>query len=135
MSGRLEGRTAIVCGAGQTPGETVGNGRAMALLFAREGARVLCVDRVLARAEETAALVLAEGGDASAWPADITRAADVAAMVAEAQSRLGRLDILVNNVGIGGGDGPAHRVEEAAFDRVLNVNLKGTWLVTKAVLA
>ncbi len=135
MSGRLAGKTAIVCGAGQTPGETVGNGRAMALLFAREGARVVCVDRILERAEETAALVVAEGGKADAWQTDITRAAEVAAMVTEAESRLGCIDILVNNVGIGGGDGPAHRVEEAAFDRVLNVNLKGTWLVTKAVLA
>ena len=132
--GRLAGKTAIVTGAGQTPGQTVGNGRAMALLFAREGARVLCVDRVAERAHETAALVREEGGEAYALQADVTRAAEVAAIVAEAKERLGRIDILVNNVGIGGGDGPVHRVEEAAFDRVLGVNLKGMWLVTKAVV-
>jgi NAD(P)-dependent dehydrogenase (short-subunit alcohol dehydrogenase family) len=135
MGGRLAGKAAIISGAGQTPGDTPGNGRAMALLFAREGARVLCADRVLERAEETAALVRGEGGEAWAIQADVTRAADVAAMVAEALGRMGRIDVLVNNVGIGGGDGPAHRVEEAAFDRTINVNLKGTWLVTKAVLA
>lgn len=135
MSGRLAGKAAVVVGAGQTPGETVGNGRAMALLFAREGARVLCVDRIGDRAEETAALVVAEGGTASALQADVTRAADAERIVNEAVARLGALDILVNNVGIGGGDGPAHRIEEAAFDRILAVNLKGMWLVTKAALA
>ena len=133
--GRLAGKTAIISGAGQTPGETEGNGRAMALLFAREGAKVLCADRILERAEETAGMIRAEGGEAWTIQADITRSAEVAAMVADAQTRMGRIDILVNNVGIGGGDGPAHRVEEAAFDRIINVNLKGAWLVTKAVLA
>ena len=134
MAGRLEGKAALVVGAGQTPGETIGNGRAMAVLFAREGARVLCVDRVLARAEATAAMIAEAGGEASALQADVVRAADCAQIVAEALARLGRLDILVNNVGIGGGDGPVHRVEEAAFDRILAVNLKGMWLVTKAAL-
>lgn len=134
MTGRLAGKTAIISGAGQTPGETLGNGRAMALLFAKEGARLLCTDRILERAEETAAMVVKEGGQASALKCDITKSAEVAAMVAEAKDRLGRIDILVNNVGIGGGDGPAHKVEEDAFDRVINVNLKGTWLMTKAVL-
>lgn len=108
----------------------------MALLFAREGARVLCVVRVGDRAEETAAMIRSEGGEASALQADVTRAADAAEITAQAVARLGRIDILVNNVGIGGGgDGPAHRVEEAAFDRILSVNLKGMWLVTKAALA
>ena len=133
--GRLEGKTAVIVGAGQTPGQTLGNGRAMALLFAREGAKVLCVDRVGARAEETAAMIAAEGGEASAMQADVVKAAEVAEIIATAQARLGRIDILVNNVGIGGGDGPAHRVEEATFDRILSVNLKGMWLVTKAALA
>jgi NAD(P)-dependent dehydrogenase (short-subunit alcohol dehydrogenase family) len=134
MAGRLEGKTAVIVGAGQTPGETLGNGRAMALLFAREGAKVLCVDRVGERAEETAAMIAAEGGEASAMQADVVKAAEVAEIIATAQARLGRIDILVNNVGIGGGDGPAHRVEEAAFERILSVNLKGMWLVTKAAL-
>src|SRR5918992_6261225 len=101
MAGRLEGKTAVIVGAGQTPGETIGNGRAMSLLFAREGAQVLCVDRVLERAEETAAEIAAEGGTASALAADVSKAADCAKIVAEATARLGRLDVLVNNVGIG----------------------------------
>ena len=118
----------------QSPGETVGNGRAIAILFAREGARVLCADRDLARAEETAAMIRQEGGDAVAIQADVTKPAEVEAMVAAAKDRFGRLDILINNVGIGGRDGPAHRLEEAAFDRTLSVNLKGMWLVIKAAL-
>ncbi len=134
MTDRLKGKTAIVVGAGQTPGETIGNGRAMSILFAREGAEVLCVDRVAERAEETATMIVAEGGKATAFTANVTKADDVAAMIEEAKTRLGRIDILVNNVGIGGGDGPAHRVEEAAFDRILSVNLKGMWLTIKAAI-
>jgi NAD(P)-dependent dehydrogenase (short-subunit alcohol dehydrogenase family) len=134
VAGRLEGKAAVVVGAGQSPGETLGNGRAMALLFAQEGARVLCVDRVAERAQETAAMIDEAGGEAYALQADVTRASEAAAIVAEALARLGRLDILVNNVGIGGGDGPVHKIEEAAFDRILSVNLKGMWLVTKAAL-
>ena len=130
----MEGKSVVVVGAGQTPGETIGNGRAMAVLFAREGAKVLCVDRLVERAEETAEQILGEEGEALAMAADITKAADCARIVSEAKDRFGRVDVLINNVGIGGGDGPAHRVEEAAFDRVLAVNLKGMWLVTKAVL-
>lgn len=135
MAGRLEGKRAIVMGAGQTPGDTIGNGRAIALLFAREGAEVLCVDRLGERAEETAAMIAAEGGRAFARQADVTKASDCLGVVAQAMERWGRIDILVNNVGIGGGgDGPAHRVEEAAFDRILAVNLKGMWLMTKMAL-
>jgi NAD(P)-dependent dehydrogenase (short-subunit alcohol dehydrogenase family) len=134
MTGRLEGKIAVVVGAGQTPGETVGNGRAMAVLFAREGAKVLCVDRVAERAEETVELIVEQGGVASSLAADIVKAADCAKIVEEAQSRYGRLDILINNVGIGGGDAPAHRLEETAFDRILSVNLKGMWLTIKAAL-
>lgn len=134
MAGRLEGKRAVVVGAGQTPGETIGNGRAIALLFAREGAEVLCVDRVGERAEETAALIAGEGGKAFARQADVAKDSDCIGVVAAAMERWAGVDILVNNVGIGGGDGPAHRVEEAAFDRILAVNLKGMWLMSRAAL-
>jgi len=131
---RLKDKTAIVVGAGQTPGSTIGNGRAMALLFAREGATVLCVDRDGARAEETVAMIVKEGGKASAFECDITKKGAADALIAEAKKRLGRIDILVNNVGIGGRDGPAHRLEEDAFDRIMSVNLRGMWLTIKAAI-
>ena len=134
-AGRLEGKTAIITGAGQTPGETIGNGRAMAMLFAREGAEVLCVDRLLDRAEETVAMIAAEGGRAFAHQADVSQNADCAGLIEAAKTRWGRIDILVNNVGIGGGDAPAHRLEEAVWDRIMTVNLKSTWMTTKHALA
>jgi len=135
MSGRLQGKHAIIVGAGQSSGETIGNGRAMAVLFARHGAQVLCVDRDLASAAETVAMITGEGGSATAFQADVSRDAGCAAIIAEAKSRWGRIDILVNNVGIGGGgDGPAHRADEQAFDRILTVNLKSAWMTIKHVV-
>ncbi len=131
---RLKGKTAVVVGAGQTPGSTIGNGRAIALLFAREGAQVLCVDRDLARAEETVAMIAGEGGRAFALAADIVKPGAGEALIAEAKTRLGRIDILVNNVGIGGRDGPAHAVAEADFDRTFAVNFKGMWQTIKAAI-
>ena len=134
MSGRLAGKVAIVVGAGQTPGDTIGNGRATALLFAREGARVLAVDRRLDSAEETVGLIRGEGGEAIAFAADATREADCAAFVAACVDQFGRIDVLHNNVGIGGGDaGPAH-VSEEAWDRILAVNLKSVIFPCKHVL-
>jgi len=130
MADRLKGKTAIITGAGQTPGETIGNGRAMAMLFAREGAEVLCADRLLDRAEETVAMIAA-----FAHQADVSRDADCVGLIEAGKTRWGRIDILVNNVGIGGGDGPAHRVEEAVWDRIMMVNLKGAWMTTKHALA
>src|SRR5262249_51409702 len=117
----------------------IGNGRAIALLFGREGADVLCVDREIERAAETAAMIAAEGGRAKAFAADITIADQAASIVAQAQSALGGLDILVNNVGIGlvaggGFDGPAHICGEEVFDRILTVNLKGMWLTIRAAV-
>jgi NAD(P)-dependent dehydrogenase (short-subunit alcohol dehydrogenase family) len=134
MAGRLAGKTAVVVGAGQTPGETIGNGRATAILFAREGASVLCVDRRLASAEETVAMIEAEGGKASAFEADVTREVDCAALVAEAKQRLGRIDILHNNVGIGRGDQSVTTLEASTFDEIMEVNLKGMWLTIKHAL-
>jgi NAD(P)-dependent dehydrogenase (short-subunit alcohol dehydrogenase family) len=132
MNGRLQGKIAIIVGAGQSAGETIGNGRAMAALFARHGAQVLCVDRDLESATETVAMITEEGGSAAPFQADVSRDADCAAIVAEAKSRWGRIDVLVNNVGIGGGgDGPAHRADESAWDRILMVNLKSAWMTIK----
>ena len=93
---RLEGKTVVIIGAGQSPGQGVGNGRATALLFAREGARVLCVDRDPASAEETAGMIAGEGGEAATFEADVTSEAQVAAAVEECRTRWGRLDILHN---------------------------------------
>ena len=135
VSGRLAGKVAIVTGAGQTPGETIGNGKAMALLFARAGASVLCVDRDGARAAETVAGIESQGGVGRACEADISHMGDASRIVQDCIDAFGRVDILVNNVGIGGnGDGPAHKLTEDAFDRILRVNLKGAWLVTKAAM-
>src|SRR5207253_10462933 len=99
MSDRLNDKIAIVTGAGSR-GPGLGNGKATAILFAREGARVLCVDRVRERAEETVGIIRGEGHEAQAVAADVTRASDCAAMVAAAERSWGGLDILHNNVGI-----------------------------------
>ena len=88
---RLKGKTAIVVGAGQQPGSTIGNGRAIAVLFAREGADVLCVDRDLARAEETVALIVAEAASARLLPTS-RNPARRQFIVAAAKERLGRID-------------------------------------------
>ncbi|HVY02097.1 MAG TPA: SDR family NAD(P)-dependent oxidoreductase [Caulobacterales bacterium] len=134
MTDRLKSKTCIVVGAGQTPGETIGNGRAIAMRFAREGAEILCVDKDLARAEETARMIVADGGKAAAFRGDVTKAEDCAAIVEAGRERWPRIDILVDNVGVGGRDAPAHLLEESTWDRTMNVNLKGTWQMIKAVL-
>jgi NAD(P)-dependent dehydrogenase (short-subunit alcohol dehydrogenase family) len=134
MAGRLAGKIAIVVGAGQTPGETIGNGHAAALLFAREGARVLCVDRVEERAAATVSEIAGEGGDAVVCVADISRSEDCAAPVQAAVDRWGRIDVLLNNAGIGGGDAPAHIIEASAWERILGVNLSGMLWTIKAAL-
>jgi NAD(P)-dependent dehydrogenase (short-subunit alcohol dehydrogenase family) len=133
---RLQDRIAIIFGAGQTPGETMGNGRATALTFAREGAKVLAVDRNLASAEETAAAIGEAGGAAAAIEADITDEAAIAAAVAACIERWGRIDILHNNVGISieGGDAPVTEATVEAFDRIVAVNLRGMVLTCKHVL-
>jgi NAD(P)-dependent dehydrogenase (short-subunit alcohol dehydrogenase family) len=131
---RVQGKVAIVMGAGQTPGDTIGNGRATAILFAREGARVMLVDRDLASAQETERMITEEGGEAFAFAADVTRSADCGAVVEACRERWGRIDVLHNNVGIGTGDsGPVHLTEEA-WDRILTVNLKSVFLAAKHVL-
>ena len=131
---RLAGKAAIVVGAGQTPGETIGNGRATAILFAREGAQVLLVDRNLDSALETKAMIEGEGGVATAFEADATREADCIATVEACRAKFGKIDILHNNVGIGSGDaGPTHLKEEN-WQRILDVNLTSVFLMCKHAL-
>ena len=131
---RLEHKTAIVVGGGQTPGDTIGNGRATAITFAREGARVLVCDRDLASAEATVRMIEAAGGTASAFEMDVTKEADVAAMTAACIDRYGRIDILHNNVGIGARDASAQRIEMPDFERIFQVNLHGMLLTCKHVV-
>jgi NAD(P)-dependent dehydrogenase (short-subunit alcohol dehydrogenase family) len=130
MGDRLRGKVAIVTGAGSR-GPGLGNGKAAAILFAREGARVLCVDQALARAEETVALIRAEGGEAVGLAADVTRADDCRAMVDAAVARWGGLDVLHNNVGIESRKDLLETTEEE-WDQVLEVDLKSVFLATRA---
>ncbi|GAB4357927.1 MAG: glucose 1-dehydrogenase [Kiloniellaceae bacterium] len=132
MAGRLAGKVAMVVGAGSS-GPGWGNGKATAVLFAREGARLFCVDIRLAAAEETVALIRGEGGTAEAFRADVARAAEVEAMVARCLEVYGRIDILDNNVGILEVGGPVEASEES-WDRVIDVNLKSMFLTCKHVL-
>lgn len=133
MAGRLAGKTAIVTGAGQQPGDTMGNGRAIALRFGQEGARVLCVDRESARADSVAAEICAADGAAVALAADVVT--DGERIVAAALGAWGHIDIVVNNVGIGhAGDGPSHACDDAAFEAVFAVNFTGARRLIAAVL-
>ena len=133
---RLEGKTAVIVGAGQSPGEGLGNGRATALRFAREGARVLAVDRNIASAEETAQMVRAEGGQCVAYEADVTRESTLAGAIEHARNLWGWIDILHNNVGvsIAGSDASVLEITEEAFDRISAINLRGTIMACKHVL-
>jgi NAD(P)-dependent dehydrogenase (short-subunit alcohol dehydrogenase family) len=132
MTGRLAGKTALVVGAGSA-GPGWGNGKATAVLFAREGARVLCVDLNEAAAQETAAIIRGEGGDAEAIQADASKQADVARAVAACLERYGRIDVLDNNVGIAEVGGVVELSEEA-WDRVFAINLKSCFLGMKHVI-
>jgi NAD(P)-dependent dehydrogenase (short-subunit alcohol dehydrogenase family) len=131
---RLEGKVGIVVGAGQSPGETVGTGRAAAIAFAREGARLLLVDRDLDSASETAAMIAAEGGVAECVPGDWTKSDDCQAFARACVDTWSRIDFLQNNVGIGIDDGDPLSLTEEAFDRMIAVNLKGCLLSCQAVL-
>lgn len=133
---RLKDRVAIVVGAGQSPGEGMGNGRATALTFAREGAKVLCVDHNLASAQETVDLIRQGKGIAEAFKADVTKEGDIKSMVADAHGRWGRIDILHNNVGVSlsGGDAELGDITEEAFDRCTAINLKSCIFAAKHVL-
>ncbi len=121
---RLAGKVSVITGAGS------GIGRAAALLFGREGARVVAADIVPPAAQETARMIRDAGGEATAVAVDVTRAASVQGMVAAALEAYGRLDVLVNNAGYGFA-ATVEETEEAAWDRLMAVNLKGVYLGCK----
>jgi len=132
MAGRLNGKVALVTGAGAS-GPGWGNGKATAVLFAREGAKVLAADLNLAAAQETVALIAAEGGAAVAHQADVADGEAVKAMVEACLARFGRIDVLHNNVGILEPGGVVE-ASEASWDRVMDVNLKSMFLTCKSVI-
>lgn len=141
MSGRLEGRTAVVVGAGQTQGETIGNGRAVAITFAREGARLVLVDRDpmgLAETAGRAATAAGEAGHDVPLPVevvvDVTTTDGPDRLVAAAVDACGGFDVLHNNVGIGAGDAPPHHLTDDAYDRIMDVNLRAMWRTCRAAV-
>ncbi len=133
MAERLKDKVAIIVGAGATPGDEIGNGRATAILFAREGTSVVLVDRRGESAEETKRLIDDEDGTSFVIEADVTNDEDCERIAAESVKAYGKIDILHNNVGIGGDGGPVETSEED-WDKVIDVNLKGMFLTCKYVL-
>ena len=133
---RLKNKIAVVVGAGQSPGEGLGNGRATVLRFAQEGAKVLAVDNNLSSVEETVAMARGADGECVAFEADVTVEATLVAMVEAARRRWGRIDILHYNVGvsIAGGDAPLDEITEPAFDRIATINLRGAIMTCKHML-
>jgi NAD(P)-dependent dehydrogenase (short-subunit alcohol dehydrogenase family) len=129
MPGRLAGKVAIVTGAASR-GPGVGTGKATAILFAREGAKVLLVNRSEKHAQELQHEVEQEGGECAVCATDVTKAADVERMTKKAMRLYGRLDILVNNVG-GGGRANVVSIEEDMWDNIMNINLKSMMLCCK----
>lgn len=131
MTDRLKNKVALVLGAGSV-GEGIGNGRAIATVFAREGARVIGVDLKLAAAEETARLIAAEGREMVALAGDVTREEDIARMVQETLAKHGRIDVLVNNVG-GSIPGGPEEITPEAWHAQFHHNLHYVHLSTRAV--
>ena len=125
---RLAGKVALITGAGS------GMGRAAASLFAREGAKVAAVDINEASAQETAATIVREGGDAFAMRVDVSNSEDARSMCDETVRGYGGLDIEYNNAGIEGEGGFLAQLGEEAFDRVISINLRGVWLGMKYAL-
>ena len=128
---RLEGKVAIITGAGATgSGDFVGIGQAISILFARHGASVVLVDRDQKNGDATLATIREEGGEASLFVGDVTNSTDCQEMVNKATSEYGRLNVLINNVGISG-PGSVTDVEEEFWDTVIDVNLKSVMLTSK----
>ena len=134
MANRLKDKVAIVVGAGQQPGDTIGNGRAISILFAREGAKVMLVDKNLDSALKTKSMIDKEGGESFAYEADIVREYDCRGIAEKCVEIYGRIDILVNNAGIGEGDRKLVDLSEEIWDKIFDVNLKGMFFTCKYVL-
>jgi len=132
MGERLKGKVAIVTGAGSI-GPGMGIGKATAILFAREGARVMLVDLNLEAAEETKRIIDDEGGESIVFKADVSKSGDCKSMVEKCIQTCGRVDILHNNVALGAHGGPVE-ISEEDWDRVINVNLKSMFLTCKYAL-
>jgi NAD(P)-dependent dehydrogenase (short-subunit alcohol dehydrogenase family) len=131
---RLQDRVAVIVGAGQTAGETVGNGRATAITFAREGAVLVLADRDPDSLEATAEMARAEGADVTTVVADVSTDDGPDRIVQAASDAYGRIDVLHNNVGIGAGDGPPHHLSDDAYDRIMDVNLRAMWRTCRAAV-
>jgi NAD(P)-dependent dehydrogenase (short-subunit alcohol dehydrogenase family) len=131
---RLQGKVGIVVGAGQSPGQNIGTGRAASIVLAREGAKVLLVDRDIDSARETAGMIAKEGGVAECVAGDWTSASDCDAFAGACVDTWGRIDFLQNNVGIAADDRRPLNLTEEAFDRIMSVNLKGCLLSCQAVM-
>ena len=137
---RLDGKVCVIVGAGQQPGATIGNGRATAIRFAQEGARLVLVDRNVDALDrvltEVTEVTEVTGTGAAAVPVvvDVTAAEAPGLIMRTALDAFGRLDVLHNNVGVGVGDAPPHRLDEEVFDRIMEVNLKATWRLCKAAI-
>jgi NAD(P)-dependent dehydrogenase (short-subunit alcohol dehydrogenase family) len=134
MTGRMEGKKALVVGAGQPPHELLGNGRAIAMFLAREGAEVCAVDRDPERAEATVDIISKAGGKARAIIADVGKPDDCSRLVEEAYGAMGRIDALVNNVGINHVDADPLTLDVDGWQLLMDVNLRAQWLTSRAAV-
>jgi NAD(P)-dependent dehydrogenase (short-subunit alcohol dehydrogenase family) len=132
-AGRVEGKVAVVTGAGQVPGVGEGTGRAISISLAREGAKVVLVDINPASAEETKAMIEKEGGEAIVLKADCTKWRECAQMTMDAVDKFGTIDILVNNLGLAS-FGSVTDLAERDWDRTFDINLRTVFLVSKFVI-
>ena len=129
MGARVDGKIAIVTGSGSV-GTGIGNGKAAALVYAREGAKVVLSDLNLGSAEETQQIIEKEGGDCIVVQADVSNSKDCATLVSNTIQHYGRIDILHNNVGIEI-PGGIQEISEDDWDKTLSVNLKSVFLMCK----
>jgi NAD(P)-dependent dehydrogenase (short-subunit alcohol dehydrogenase family) len=134
MQDRLKDKVAIVIGAGQQSGDTIGNGRAISILFAREGAKVMLVDQNIDSALETKRLIEKEGKKSFTFKANVVIEDNCRQIAKKCVDIYGRIDILVNNVGIGEGDRSVVNLSEEVWDKIFNTNLKGMFFTCKYIL-